>query len=327
MIMALKNSADTPLNWINHFTDQESSDRARSSPLIETVNNKSLKEHFRFIKNLHKEEKRERKKTSILPPFGKKQFDGEKTKVETQTSLRTDRACAIHSENEHLKLVRKKEEKRKKKSSIATFFGMIQSHENESVTGDDSNLLDIPGRCITVANVSIEARERNTDEVNYREHLLLERENDTRLFYPHFTTYYLISPKGDEHDELYLDINIEPIRKNMNPLKDINATHYIVYSVINMTHDYEEEFLLISTEPIRSYDWYTNPMKQRKKSSKIAPMINERKTNTKDKTHNLNRVNALTDTDKKSSKLPISQKYLQFGNKVMYSHSTGAKRN
>ena len=191
--------------------------------------------------------------------------------------MRTDKACDVHFENERLKLVRKKEEKRKKKSSIAIFFEKIGSHGNESVTTDDSYFMNTPERFITMANVGIEALENNA-ELNYREYLLLERENDTRLFYPHLTTYFLISPIGDEHDELYLDINIEPIRKNMNPLKDINATHYIVNSEINLTDDNDEGFLLISTEPIRSYDWYTNPTKRRKKSSKSGPEINKRKT-------------------------------------------------
>ena len=300
MIMSLKNSAETPLNWINHFTDDrplESLDRARNRPLIESVNNRSYKEYSKFIKNIHKEEKRERKKSSIVPPFGKKQFGGENTKAETQSSLRTDRAYDVHSENESLKPVRKKEEKRKKKSSIAIFFEKIGSHGNELVIDNDSNLMEKPERYITMANVGIEALENNA-EVNYREHLLLERENDTRLFYPHLTTYFLISPEGEEHDELYLDINIEPIRKNMNPLKDINATHYIVNSVINNTDGNDEEFLLISTEPIKSYDWYTNPMKVRKKSSKTAPEINERKTQKKDKTLNPNRVYAATYPDR-----------------------------
>ena len=311
--MALKNSADAPLNWISHFTDHmplASSDRARNRLLIESANNKSLKEHSRFIKKIHKEEKRERKKSSILPPFGKKLSGGE-----TESSSRTDRACAVYSENENVKLVRKKEQKRKKKSSIATFFEKIQPHGNEFVVGDDSNLEETPERCITVDNVGIEALERNA-EVNYREHLLLERENDTRLFYPHIVTYFLISPEGDEHDELYLDINIEPIRKHMNPLKDIDATHYIVYSMINLTDDYEDGFLLINIEPIRSYDWYTNPTK-RKKSGNIAPKINERKTQNKDKTLNLKRLHAPTEPDEESRKLSISQKYYQFVNKAI----------
>ena len=79
--MALKNSAETPLNWINHFTDHsplEGLDRARNKPLIESVNNRSFKEYSKFIKNFHKEEKRERKKSSIVPPFGQKQL-GAKT--------------------------------------------------------------------------------------------------------------------------------------------------------------------------------------------------------------------------------------------------------
>ena len=318
--MALKNSADAPLNLISHFTDHmplASSDRARNRLLIESVNSKTLKEHSRFIKKVHKEEKRERKKSSILPPFGKKLSGGENTKVETESNSRTDRGCAVHSENEHLKLVRKKEENRKKKSSIATFFEKIQPHGNEFVVAED--LEETPERCITVTNVGIEALERNAG-VNYREHLLLERENDTRLFYAHIMTYFLISPKGDEYDELYLDINIEPIRKNMNPLKDIRATHYIMYSVINLTDDYNDGFLLINIEPIRSYDWYTNPTKRRKTSSKIAPEINERKTQNKDKARSPSRVHAPTEPDKESRKLAISQKYHQ-------RYSTGAKRN
>ena len=286
--MALKNSAETPLNWINHFGDHspfESLDRARNRPLIESGNSRSFKEYSKFIKNFHKEEKRERKKSSIVSPFGKKKhFCGENAKTETRSSLRPDKVCDVHFENE--RLVRKKEEKRKKKSSIAIFFEKIGSHANDfAVVGDDSNLMETPERYITMVNVGIEALENNA-ELNYREHLLLERENDTRLFYPHLTTYFLISPEGDEHDELYLDINIEPIRKNMNPLKDIKATHYIVNSEINLTDDNDEGFLLISTEPVRSYDWYTN--------RKSAPEINERKTQKKDKTLNPNRVHTTT---------------------------------
>ena len=102
-----------------------------------------------------------------------------------------------------------------------------------------------------MAVVGIEGIETN-NVVRYREHLLLEKKNDTRLFYPHFVTHFLISPLGDKYDEGFTVIDIEPIKKNMNPLSAVGATHFIICSEINLTDGCEEGFIVINTEPIAS---------------------------------------------------------------------------
>ena len=172
------------------------------------------------------------------------------------------------------------ENKAMKEHSVGTIFRKTLSEIIRNGYDDIDAIVQYKSAAIK----GIESIEKD-NELRYREHLLFESQSDSRPFYAHFVTHFWISPFGEQYDEAFIAVNMEPIRKNVNPLSEVGATHYISYSVINLSNKQIEEFLVINVEPITSYNWKVYPRRPIKMRGEVE-VQEEKKPRKKDRSVN-----------------------------------------